>query len=91
MNLTAADEMILSDIDRLVDWYRENMPDTQYLVVSKKQKTVLAKIARKMTQGQVFRRSGEIDIQNNVYRGMVLVTQEERRRRRAKDTEDMFS
>lgn len=44
----------------------------------------------KESEGKLMRRIGELDIKDSVYRGYEINTIEERRRRRNKDTQDMF-
>lgn len=90
--LSSAEEDTLKDLDRLIDWHKDNNKPLDHVVVSKKQYNALKRISMKKLDKTLFRRIGELEITATHYRGIELCLHEPARRsRRKKDNEDMFS
>lgn len=89
MNLTQVEEELLDEFDRLIDFYQENSPEQSSITVTEKQWKKFERISKK-TQGEVYRRIGELNLKDGKYRGYDVFTVKMRRSRRKKDTVDMF-
>lgn len=87
--LTLAEENTLHDLDHLVDWYKENKPEVNSIVVTQRQYNALMRISQKAEKQDLLRRQGDLDIKQNIYRGFEIVTKEQRKRHKRKDTIDI--
>ena len=90
MNLTQIEEEFLDEMDKLIDFYLENNPEQKTVTVTEKQFKKFQRIKKK-TEGEVYRKIGQLDLKNGKYRGFDLLTIKMRRNRRKKDNIDMWS
>jgi hypothetical protein len=86
--LNQIEEELLKEFDKLIDFYQANNPEWKRLTVTEKQYKALMRISKKV--GKVYRKVGELDLKNNIYRGFEISTIQMRQRHKRKDTVDMF-
>lgn len=90
--LTQTEETILNDLDRLVDWHRDNNKPLEHLTLSKRQYSTVKKIVDKNEADKGYSRRGALEINQNEYRGVPFnIAGIRRRNRRKKDTVDIFA
>ena len=92
--LTQTERAVLSDLNRVIDWYTDTGKEINHLLITKKQKAALDRIINKTKQGPVYDEYSEVEISvdKNLssvnYKGVQLVPKETGRRARRKDTMD---
>lgn len=89
--LTQLEESVLLELDRLIEWYQQHKPELKSLTITKKQHSALKRIQEKKLAGKLYRRIGQLEIQDGYYRDMKLIVAERRKSRRKKDIEEMFN
>ena len=89
--LSQVEESTLADLDRLVDWYSSHKQDCKAITVTQRQYNALMRISKKNVDGKLFRRVGDLDLKDNIYRGFEIRTIEQARRKRKADTMDFLT
>ena len=88
--LTQTEEQVLSELDRLIDWHRENGKPIETVTLKQNQYKAYKKILNKKLDGEVYRKAGDIDMDSAQYRGVKIDVIERRPAHRKRDTATIF-
>ena len=84
--LTQVEEQVLSELDRLIDWHQKNGKPIETVTLKQNQYKAYKKILNKKLDGDVYRKTGEIEMDAAQYRGVKIDVIQKRRSHRKKDT-----
>jgi len=88
--LTQIEEQVLTELDRLIDWHRDNGKPLEHVVMKSNQYKAYKKILNKKIDGDVYRKAGDIEMDQEQYRGVKIDVIQRRRSHRKKDTESFI-
>ena len=96
--LTITEQNTLNDINRIIDWYKNNKRDLTHLEITKKQYNAINRLAKKAQNKPVYGVDGEVEINIpdginavNLQGVQLSVKKPARRSYRKKDTRDFIS
>ena len=84
--LTQAEEQVLSELDRLINWHRENNKPLEHITLKANQYKAYKRILNKKLDGDIYRKAGEVEMSREQYRGVKIDVIERRPAHRKKDT-----
>jgi hypothetical protein len=88
--LTQIEEQVLTELDRMIDWHRDNGKALEHVTLKQNQYKAYKKILNKKLDGDVYRKAGGIEMDAAQYRGVKIDVIQRRRSHRKKDTESFI-